>query len=275
MENKIVLITGATSGLGLEALVRLNKENVKTICLVRNKEKLKKQIIDRSLDETLIESYYYDQSNFDSIEALKESLKKVKLDGVIFNSGIYYPKEKVDGRFNKTIKTNYLGAFKLFFALKEIGIIDKKVKIVFVTSLTSKLSMVKGNICDFKITSSNNKSYAYSKKLINQFVYKLILDGYDAYLADPGVFYSGILSSGDSGFSKLFTKCGNAFLKTFLPSSKKQVENILYPLYHNCKKRYIKPHYLSIYGKATESSIPKRFRCDDIINMTNDYINLN
>ena len=98
MEKKIILITGATDGIGKEAAKILSKEGHKIIIKGRNPEKIKKVIeeIKSSNKDAYLDSAVADLLSFKQIKAMcDELLKKYDhLDVLLNNAGAVFDVER-------------------------------------------------------------------------------------------------------------------------------------------------------------------------------------
>jgi NAD(P)-dependent dehydrogenase (short-subunit alcohol dehydrogenase family) len=118
MKDKIILITGGSSGIGLATAKALAATGAEIILAARSEEKLLdavKQIEDKTGNKKI--SYYVaDFSSQKSIKSLAERIKKdyQKIDVLINNAGGVYPTFKLseDG-LEMTIATNHFAYFLL------------------------------------------------------------------------------------------------------------------------------------------------------------------
>jgi NAD(P)-dependent dehydrogenase (short-subunit alcohol dehydrogenase family) len=118
MKNKIVLITGGSSGIGLATAEALAAQGAEIILAARSAAKLKdaaQQITDKTGNKN-IKYYVADFSSQKSIRALAAQLKKdyQKIDVLINNAGGVFPAFKLneDG-LEMTIGTNHFAYFLL------------------------------------------------------------------------------------------------------------------------------------------------------------------
>lgn len=84
LENKTILVTGATSGIGFEVCKQIHLAGGNFIGLGRNTEELDAYINQNSLNGS--SSKYVDVSNADSIIEIVNSLEKI--DGFVHSAGI-------------------------------------------------------------------------------------------------------------------------------------------------------------------------------------------
>lgn len=117
--GKIILITGANSGLGLEAATVLSAKGAKVIMAVRNLEKGKEAVskIMQKNKNAHVELMRLDLADFNSIHQFSNEFhaKYTKLDILINNAGIMYPKRREITKqgFETHFGTNHLGHFLL------------------------------------------------------------------------------------------------------------------------------------------------------------------
>ncbi|HYW75303.1 MAG TPA: SDR family oxidoreductase [Gammaproteobacteria bacterium] len=139
MNGKTVLITGATSGIGLEAAVMLARQGAHTVIVGRNPAKTEAclaEIRKRAQSET-VESLLCDFSSQDSIRQMAEEFGKrySRLDVLINNAGTVFAERTLseDG-IEATFAVNHLGYFLLTQLLLETILENAPARIVNVAS---------------------------------------------------------------------------------------------------------------------------------------------
>ena len=90
LENKIVVITGGTRGIGLEVVKSFAKEKAKVILFGSKKESVDKALATLNEEGLKVEGYFPNLNNYEEIE---EVIKKVitkygQIDVLINNAGI-------------------------------------------------------------------------------------------------------------------------------------------------------------------------------------------
>ena len=143
-KEKVVWITGASSGIGEALTYAYSKKNYKIIISSRNKEALEK-VKSNSAHPDLIYVLPLDISLFDEIsEKTKEAINAFKtIDILINNAGVSQRSLITDTNFEvykKLMEVNYLGTVALTKALLSYFITHKKGQFVTVTSLMGKFS---------------------------------------------------------------------------------------------------------------------------------------
>ena len=100
--GKTIVITGATSGIGLKAAEELLYLGANLILAARNKEKaenIKQKLIEEYKDST-IDIYPLDLASLDSIKKFAARIKRNKVDvyGFVNNAGVFSGKNRtIDG----------------------------------------------------------------------------------------------------------------------------------------------------------------------------------
>ena len=112
MENKIALITGASSGIGRDMARYLSKKGYDLILVARSKEKLEEL---KNELTTNVEIIPLDLENTDNCKKLYEEVKDKKIDMLINNAGF-----------------GDIGAFRKTDINKELNMIDLNIKAVHV-----------------------------------------------------------------------------------------------------------------------------------------------
>lgn len=140
LSSKKILITGSTSGIGLEMSNYFNKPSVKLFLLARDREKAK------NLDLLNGSKFIYGDLK-ESAEIISDQLDE-KIDGIIFNAGIinYQPLKFIDQEsFLDLFHVNYFSSIFLLKTLIRDKKINKNASIIFISSLSASLG-VKGTL---------------------------------------------------------------------------------------------------------------------------------
>lgn len=227
-KGKVFIVTGATSGIGLEATKQLAYKEAKVIMAVRNTnkaEKVKEKIL-KELPNADIEIMNYDQADFSSIEEFANKIKGKEFDGLILNAGIFHPKNDlttVDG-YPLTIGTNYLGMYYLAECLSD-SFKNGNIKRVVVTS---SLVRVFGKTKHYEkyilyVKNHPNRTYNVSKKMNYNFAanLKAKYPNLEVIITHPGLARTNIIKADCSSFKTWFKFAGDKFLKIFANSAEK------------------------------------------------------
>lgn len=170
--GKVIIITGATSGLGKEAAGIFAEKGATVIMPVRNTEKAKsvKEGILKLNPNAKIDIRNLDLSSLNSIKLFAEEINRDydRLDILINNAGIMYcPYSKTQDGFEMQMGTNHLGPYALTAQLMPVLTKTANSRIVN----TASLAHLTGNI-DFEDINWETRKYktmqAYSdSKLAN------------------------------------------------------------------------------------------------------------
>ena len=253
MTRKIVMITGANSGIGKQTAIQLAKMKATVIMVCRNAKRGKDalQEIKKKSGSESVELFIADLSNQDSIARMTLEFKKKydRLDVLINNAGLMIRKKTLtDEDFEITFAVNYLGHFILTNLLLDLMKKSVPSRIINVSSGIH----FRGNINLDDINYSNGysmfKAYSDSKLANILFTYALARrlegTGVSANTLNPGVVRTNIVHREFTvvidilyyALARLFTISPKRGAKTsvFLASSPK-IENITGKYFHKSK----------------------------------------
>ena len=180
MNNKIILITGATNGIGKVAATELAKQGATVVIVGRSAEKTMatvKDIQQATGHQQQVDYLLADLSSMAQVRRLAEEFKKKydRLDVLINNAGATFTsrEETVDG-YEKTFATNHLSYFLLTTLLLDMLKASAPARIVSVASNAHMFGKI--NFDDLQ-----NRSYGFqgfgaygNSKLANiMFTYEL------------------------------------------------------------------------------------------------------
>jgi len=137
LKGKIVLVTGASSGIGKATAVECSKMGATVIITARNEERLKETL--HSLEGDGHQMILCEMTNEEELEALAETVPV--LDGVVFNAGI---NKLVAIRQIKAVDLNNIFAVNTFSPIILLQKLTKKKKVADAASIvyTSSISGV-------------------------------------------------------------------------------------------------------------------------------------
>lgn len=166
LENKTILITGASSGIGRATAIEASKLGAKVIITGRNKERLSETYT--KLEGEGHSKIIADLSNDEGINTIHEAVSGIKLDGLVANAGVSRP-----------LPVNFVTREKMI----EIFPTNLESPILLFTSLLKNKNLGKGSSTVF--TSSINGVfggekaeclYSASKGALSGFVKSACLD---------------------------------------------------------------------------------------------------
>lgn len=149
LKGKVIMITGATNGLGLETTRCLLKYGAHVIFAIRNKEKAAKVLNELKEKETLTGTATFLNLQLDDLTSVKpcvsEFLKlNLPLNCLICNAGIMAPpkyaesKQGMESQFATNIMSHFLLSHLLLPKLKETAATQGEARIVMLGSLAGE-----------------------------------------------------------------------------------------------------------------------------------------
>lgn len=205
MENKIILITGSTDGIGKQTAIDLANIGHKIIIHGRDKIRVEKTIeeIKRQTGNNNIDSCSADFTSFKQVRKMAEDIKNrfERLDVLINNAGIYM-KELIlteDG-FETTFQVNHLSHFLLTNLLIDLIKKSEHGRIINVSSIAHQSA-------DFDLENLNGERYfsPYNAYAVSKFANILFTKMLAEKLSDtnitvnalhPGVISTKLLKAG-------------------------------------------------------------------------------
>ena len=174
LEGKVILVTGANSGIGFEASRIFASKKATLIFACRNEKKAEaaKEKILKEFPNTTIHILLYDQSSLSSIRHFVNEVTErfPKIDVTVCNAGIYHPKEHsyTQDQFPLTIGTNYIGTYYLLMLLMPHLEKNQEGRVIIVSSLTYHFHMN----APFKVLTEDEKKQRDAVKYIRSDKYK-------------------------------------------------------------------------------------------------------
>ncbi len=215
MKDKVILITGATNGIGKAAALDLAKQGATVVIVGRNVEKTMATAaeIQRQSGQQKVDYLIADLSSLADVRRLAAEFKKKysRLDVLINNAGATFTtrEETVDG-YEKTFAVNHLAYFLLTTLLLDVLKASAPARIV---SVSSSAHFMKG--LDFDDLQNKNfgmmgfGAYSASKLENVMFTYELARrlegTGVTANVLHPGFVKSGF-GSNNGGLFSMFIK---------------------------------------------------------------------
>ena len=143
LKDKVVLVTGASSGIGKEVAKRFAKEGALVILTARSLDKLKEVQKEIEKNNGNVESYSMDITNRNQInETIKNIIKKYnKIDILVNNAGIIKPgsiEEVSYEDFDAHVNVNLLGYFNCIKETVPYMLKEKSGNIVNIITSTVK-----------------------------------------------------------------------------------------------------------------------------------------
>lgn len=177
--QKVCLVTGATSGIGLVTAIYLAQKNCRVIITGRSSHKCQK-IVSEIKKETANQEIEYllaDFSKLDDIRNLAKNFSKKhrKLDILVNNVGVYHKNNSLlANAYKTTITVNYLAPFLLTNLLIDALKKPAASRIINISSFTHR--QTKLNLDNFLGNDKDDpkKAYRISKLAVIMFTYEIV-----------------------------------------------------------------------------------------------------
>jgi NAD(P)-dependent dehydrogenase (short-subunit alcohol dehydrogenase family) len=228
IKDKICLITGITSGIGLQTAITLAGMGARVVGTFRDEKKavLAKKTIQKIAGQK-IDFLYCDLASFDSIRTfVKEfTIKYGELHVLINNAGIWETEKSLSkDEIEQTFAVNYLAPFLLSNLVTDIMIKSSPARIVNVSSQIYSNGEINFDDLEFSEKYNGYKAYAQSKLCLMYFT-QLLSDKLMPLGITVNSLHPGVVST------DIFKKMNNfavAMLKPFLISSEKGAKTSVY-----------------------------------------------
>lgn len=250
LENKRVVITGATGGLGKEICFLLARLKADITLACRNEslaDKLSQEIVSE-YPEVRVDFVPLDLSSLDSVNNCINTLKRYNgIDILINNAGVYnVPLKTLDSGYNNVFQINFLYTYYLTKML--LPELEKKENSTCITlgSVAHNYSKLDEQDIDFSSRKKPSKIYGNSKRFLMFSLYELFKDHkVNLAIVHPGVTLTNMTNHYPKAINWL-VKIG---IKLLFPSPKKAVLSILYGTKHKTGyHEWIGPKVLNVWG---------------------------
>lgn len=247
---KNILVTGATSGIGLELVKLLSEKNLNIFFFARNEKKSKK--LKDFLEEKFsvkVQYYIADFSDLDSIKIALENLLKanLRIDCLVNNAGkVYFTYGKTKDDLERSFQINYLSHFYITEKLIQEKVMQDNAQVINISSIAHSPE-----------SSINSLDKIKHKKLIGKINFEDINYEKEKFRGFTGLFYSrskmsqimwtyhrskminsikinslhpGLLGSNVIFENGLLGKIFTPFFKLFFRSTKEGAKNIIFAI---------------------------------------------
>ena len=232
IKNKNVLITGATSGIGKSAALKLAEMGANIFFVARNKDKAQNLVREiKELTEKKAHYFIADLSSLKNIESVASEFKlmDIPLHVLLNNAGLINKKRKetIDG-FEEVFAINHLAYFYLTYLLLDKMKFDTPCRIVNVSS--GAHAFVKG--FDFEDVQALKtykpfKVYGYSK-LANILFTKKLSKELKEYNITVNCLHPGVVGTAFGQNNGIIQRSLFCLAKPFMKSSDKGAETSVY-----------------------------------------------
>ncbi len=221
LTDKIYLITGGNSGIGIEAAKMLAGAGADIAIACRNPAKAEQAVAEiDAVGEGRVESITLDLSSMDSIRSAAAECHQryEKLDGLINNAGIMQtPQSKTADGFELQLGTNHLGHFLLAGLLFDL--VEKAAgRVVIVSSIAHKFGKI--HLDKLMLEKSYNPTVAYGQSKLANLMFALELDRrlkaagspVSCIACHPGYSATELQSTGPEGLLTMIYKLTNSIM---------------------------------------------------------------
>lgn len=271
LENKEIIVTGGTSGIGLSIVHHLLYKHANMIILARNKNKsleVKTNLL-KIYPDAKIDFIYYSQDDLASIDAaIKEIVEHhPNFYAMIFNAGIF-ARDNYQNELSLTMKTNFIGTG--YFLKKLVPLLQGEHRLIIQGSLVAGWRNKKIKELEDKTSSFNQ--YIISKsgvEALYHYYSNINKDSISFYLVEPGLTSTEIIRD----FPKIIRFLGKIFLKVFSHSSSKAALTALLALQSNVKPCFIVPRGpFTMRGYPKIKAFPKKRHRTELLSKLDKYI---
>ena len=232
MNNKICMVTGATSSIGEVTALELARQGATVIVIGRNPEKSTATVnkIKQITGNSKVDFMLVDLSSQKEIHNLVQQFQSryQRLDVLINNAGALFlkRKESVDG-IEMTLATNYLAPFLLTNLLIDILNASAPSRIINVSALLHKRAEIDFNDLQNKKRYNALRVYPQTKLENILFTYELArqLEGTGVTV---NVLHPGVIASNLGVNNSRFFALARRFMNLFLTSPEKGAQTMIY-----------------------------------------------
>lgn len=273
---KTAVITGATSGIGLETAIGLLEKGYFVIATGRNESKCKEteSLLKKTFSDK-IKFFTADNSDLFQIKQLAQNILLFLngngfecLDVLVNNAGCYMSKQVITKDGLETILTvNYISAFLLTMLLMPLMQKSKDARVISVGSLSHYSASLSKRIFKKSIFYFGFFAYRKSKLALTMMTHELNKrfgsQSYKAYTADPGLVNTFI---GEKNAKSLDAKYWS-YRKKFGVSPQDSAKNTVFLASENVKTDKYSYYYLCKEKKPSAFSL-KEDKCKQLFDLT-------
>ncbi len=177
-KGKVILITGANTGLGFQTALELAKKNAFVIMAGRNTDKINQAILDikKEMPTAKLEAGIVDLSDLNSVKTFAESIKGKhnQLNVLINNAGVMFPPpSKTKDGYELQFGVNFMAHFALTAYLFELLNTTKKSRVITLSSIAHKNGII--DFDNLKLEKPFDKFREYGQSKVADLIFSFEL----------------------------------------------------------------------------------------------------
>lgn len=255
LQGKVVVMTGATGGLGRHVVRNLLKCNAKIIMLDRDMATMNdfSNQLRNEFPQAQIENIVIDLNQIKSVDMAVEQLIDQNIDFLILNAGVYkVPVVNSQLGYNNVFQINFIGQYYLVQQLLP-ALQRTNGKVVAVTSLAYNYGKLNEDDIDYSQQAKHaSKVYGNAKRFLTLALSEFFQDRDDVRLAlvHPGITLTPLTNSKHNGLTALT-------MKLLFPQPAKAALNIVHGVFTDIAcDEWIGPKVAKIWGAPSISKLP-------------------
>lgn len=259
--NKIVVLFGATGGIGNELCRYLLTLGVKLIMVDRNPQKaaaLKEKLLNEFQNGS-VETITADLEDLSSVKSAVEHLKKLPLYAIIHNAGAYsIPRKNLDTGLDNVFAINCAYPY---YITKELLPNLKGGKVIVVGSIAHNYSKSDRNDIDFKTRTKASLVYGNAKRYLMYAILRLSKESKDVEFAvtHPGITFTNITAH----YPKLIFAIIKHPMKIIFMKPRLAALSIIDGLFNKTESySWIGPRFFNIWGKPSKKTLKTAGICE-------------
>jgi NAD(P)-dependent dehydrogenase (short-subunit alcohol dehydrogenase family) len=231
MKDKVILITGGTSGIGRAAALAIAGQGATVVFTYRDRSKGEETLreIRKKTGSRSVHMLEVELSSLESVRRLAENFKKdfKRLDVLINNAGGYYGYRKTTAEgYEYTFGVNHLSHFLLTNLLKELLVSDHA-RIINVSSQAQRVGHIHFHDLMLENRFTGFKAYAQAKLANILFTYELARRWGENGIAVNAV-HPGAVRTNFGNEAKPLIRFMIKLGKPFLKSPRKGADTVVY-----------------------------------------------
>lgn len=254
LQGRVVVVTGATGGLGRNVIRDLLRVDAKVIMLDVNLEAMNqfRQELLHDFPNAEIECLEIDLNQIRSVNTAVAQLVNRRIDYLILNAGVYnVPLTTGQLGYNNVFQVNFVSQYYLTKQLLP-ALQRTKGKVVAVTSLAYSLTKLDENDADFTKHAKKTKVYSNAKRFLTLALSELFKERDDVRLAlvHPGITLTTLTNAKNN-------KLISATMKILFPKPAVAALSVVRGVFLEIDyDEWIGPKFLRIWGLPAVTKLP-------------------